>query len=320
MTRLRQTLPNVDSFLRINKQTIQWHSDASWRLDVLDFEHAVTQARQAKDSAVLRVALEEAVTLYRGDLLPSCYEEWILPERERLRQLFLEILERLIVILEEERNYVAAIRVAQRLLQHDPLHEATYRLLMRLYAVCGDRASALRTYHTCATLLERDLGIEPSHATREVYERLLQTEETSREHAIPRTEFLSMTPLVGRQQEWLQLQEVWRSAAAGQPHLVVLSGEAGIGKTRLAEELLTWVDRQGIHTASARCYAAEGDLAYAPVAAWLRTDTLRKALPQLPEIWLTEVARLVPDVLVERSDLPRPGPLTESWQRQRLFE
>lgn len=205
VTRLRQTFPNIDSFLRIDKQIIQWHPDALWTLDVLDFEHALTQARQAKDSAVLRVALEEAVTVYRGDLLPSCYEEWILPERERLRQLFLEILERLIVVLEEERNYMAAIRVAQRLLQHDPLHEATYRLLMRLYAVSGDRASALRAYHTCATLLERDLGVEPSHATREVYERLLQTEETSTEQAIPRTAILSVTPLVGRQQEWLQL-------------------------------------------------------------------------------------------------------------------
>ena len=45
------------------------------------------------------------------------------------------------------------------------------------------------------------------------------------------------------------------------------SGEAGIGKTRIAEELLNWVERQGIATAIARCYATEGELAYAPVAA-----------------------------------------------------
>ncbi len=132
-------------------------------------------------------------------------------------------------------------------------------------------------------------------------------------------DYIPLTP-VCILEEWLQLQAAWRSAAAGRSHLVLLSGEAGIGKTRLAEELLAWVDRQGIHTATARCYAAEGDLAYAPVAAWLRTNTLRKALPQLPDTWLTEEARLVPDLLVERPDLPRPGPLTESWQRQRLFE
>ncbi len=320
VTRLRQTLPNADSFLRAEKQTLQWKSDAPWTLDVLDFERAVARAEHAKDAAAVRAALEEVVTLYRGDLLPACYEEWILPERERLRQVFLEALERLIVVLEEDRNYQAAIRAAQRLLRRDPLHEATYRHLMRLYAVSGDRAAALRTYHTCDTVLERELRAEPSRATREMYERLMQTEETSTERAVPRTVFLSTTPLVGRRQEWLQLQAAWRSVAAGEPHLVVLSGEAGIGKTRLAEELLAWVDRQGIHTAAARCYAAEGDLAYAPVAAWLRADTLRKALLGLPDIWLTEVARLVPDVLVERSDLPHPGPQTESWQRERLFE
>jgi len=94
----------------------------------------------------------------------------------------------------------------------------------------------------------------------------------------------------------------------------------GIGKTRLAEELLSWVNRQGLATAIARCYAAAGGLAYAPVAAWLRADALQTSLSTLPTTWLTEVARLVPDLLVQRPDLPHPGPLVEGWQRQHLFE
>jgi len=80
----------------------------------------------------------------------------------------------------------------------------------------------------------------------------------------------------------------------------MLCGEAGIGKTRLVEDLLQWTARQGITSANARCYAAEGDLAYAPVTTWLR------ALPTLPleDVWLAEVARLLPEVLAQRQTCP----------------
>jgi hypothetical protein len=93
-----------------------------------------------------------------------------------------------------------------------------------------------------------------------------------------------------------------------------------MGKTRLAEELVAWVGRQGMTTASAHCYAAEGRLAYAPVTAWLRADTVHTGLSTLADVWLTEVARLVPDQLTRRPDLPRPTPMTEGWQRQHFFE
>jgi tetratricopeptide (TPR) repeat protein len=126
--------------------------------------------------------------------------------------------------------------------------------------------------------------------------------------------------LIGRKAEWIQLVDTWQRASAGQPHLLVLSGDVGIGKTHLAEELLTGVGRQGIATAIARCYAVEGELAYMPVVAWLRAEALRPALAVLDAVWLTEVARLLPDLLRERPDLPHPSPLQEDWQRQRLFE
>ncbi len=321
--KLRQVLPNADSYLRSDRQELQWGLDAPWTLDVLDFERALAQADEAKragNKTEMRRALARAAELYQGDLLPNCYDEWVMPERDRLRQAFLKTLDQLIELLEQERDYEGAINAAQRLLRHDPLHEATYRNLMRLYAVMGDRIAALRTYHTCTTVLERELGVEPSRVTRDAYERLMQTEEPPAEQKITHTTLFAAVPLVGRQHEWAQLQNTWRNAVTGQPHLLVLSGEAGIGKTRLAEELLTWVGRQGIATATAHCYAVGGGLAYAPIAAWLRSDVLRAGLSTLSEIWLSEVARLLPDLLEEHPHLPHPGPLTESWQRQHLFE
>ncbi len=314
---LRRTLPDADLYLDARVQTLQWRSDAPLALDVADLNAALARAEQApqiSDSAAVREALERAVSLYTGDLLPSCYDDWIIPQREGLRQAYLSALERLARMQEEQRDYQAAIRNAQRLLRHDPLHEATYRRLIRLHALDGDRAGALRVYHTCATVLRRELDIEPGAATREAYEQLLGPESRPSPTPAATTAF---SALVGRATEWAQMLQAWRAVVGGgEPHVVMLSGEAGIGKTRLVEELLQWAARQGIASASARCYVAEGELAYAPVTAWLRA----RPLPQLEDVWLAELVRLLPEVLAERPELPRPVALTEAWQRQRLFE
>jgi predicted ATPase len=287
---------------------------------VLDFEQALVHAENAQESYDARSRLEEAVALYHGDLLPGCYDEWILPERDRLQQAFLKALERLIALQEEERDYDAAINIARRRLSHDPLHEATYRHLMRLYVSRGDPASALRVYYTCATILERELATEPSPATQEVYERLMQQGAASAPLASAQTPLLATTPLVGRAHEWTLLEEAWQQVIAGRPHFVLLLGEAGIGKTRLAEELLASVERQGLSTASAHCYIAEGEASYAPIAEWFRAEPLRRSLSALAALWLKEVARVVPEIQLERPDLPSPDHLTESWQYQRFRE
>jgi len=99
-----------------------------------------------------------------------------------------------------------------------------------------------------------------------------------------------------------------------------VAGEAGIGKTRLAEELLDWRRAQGDLTLAARCYLGEV-ISYSPLATWLRAAGLvNQASGGLADLWLTEIARIVPEVLVERPDLPPPAPMRENWQRQRLFE
>ena len=329
---LRQALPDADQFLRADKLSLQWlpaNADTAWTLDVRGIEQALARAKQAEqrqDVPALRQALEQVMSLYRGDLLPGCYDEWILPERDHFRQLFLSAAERLLVLLEQERDYDSAIAAAQQLLRHDPLHEATYRQLMRLYALRGNRAAALRIYHTCVTLLERELGAEPGASTRAVYESLLQSDTANTPNTPTKTPTGSlesrgtMPPLIGRKAEWRQLQDAWRKAVNGQSQVVLLSGEAGIGKTRLAEEMEAWVNRQGMTTATAHCYAAGRELAYAPVTEWLRTEPFQASLSTLDSAWLTEAARLLPELLIKRPKLPHPAPLVEGWQRQHFFE
>jgi DNA-binding SARP family transcriptional activator len=178
--KLRMTLPEVDTFLVVERQKLCWQQDTLWSLDVQDFERAVAQAAEARrvqDSSGERQALEAAMQCYQGDLLPSCYDEWIQDERDGLRQMYLGVLERLIELLEEAGNYTEAIGVAQRLLRMEPLQEATYRHLMCLYAARGDRGAISRTYQACATVLKRELAIEPALTTRKTYAQLMRAED-----------------------------------------------------------------------------------------------------------------------------------------------
>ena len=302
--KLRQILPDSEQFLLVDLQTVQWHPDAPCSLDVADF------TRLIQSSA--RLDLEQAIKLYRGDLLPSCYDEWIVPERERLLYVFLDALERLILQAETDHDYSAALSYAKQLLQRDPLREETYRQLMRLHALNDDRAAAIHIYHTCVTTLQRELGVEPSPPTRQAYERLLNLEG----QRLPLALQASVLPLVGREHEWALLQSLWREAKTSHPRLVLIKGEAGIGKTRLAEEMIDWASRQGIPVLISHCYPSHGQLAYAPLVEWLRAHPLHG----LDERWLTELARLLPEIMLEYPSLSNPAPLTQEWQRLRFFE
>src|SRR6266567_1928010 len=320
---LRQALPDALHFLSADTHQLHWHPVTPFHLDVAAFEQALTladSATQRNDQHALQDALEQADGLYRGDLLPGCYDEWILPERDRLRQRHLQVLEHLMRLFEAQGDTITAIRYAQRLLGLDPLSEDLSRRLMRLFALNNDRASALHVYHTCVTTLQREMGVDPDPATREAYERLMQQEAPTIQ-AIVHQPLPAATPtLIGRKREWEHLQDAWHRATDGGSHFVLVTGEAGVGKSRLAEEFLLWASQQGVVTAKTRSYAAEGQLSLAPVTDWLRSDGLRAPLRQLDEVWLTEVVRLLPELLAERPALPRYEPVTEYGQRQRFFE
>ncbi|MFZ1756467.1 MAG: AAA family ATPase, partial [Caldilineaceae bacterium] len=220
---------------------------------------------------------------------------------------------------EDQREYGEAITWAQRLLRQDPLHESTYRRLMRLYALTENRAAALRAYHACVSVLEQELDVEPDQKTRQLYERLLLAEDRA-EPPAPAERRIPTTRLVGRQTEWQQMLTLWQRVSRGESHLLLVSGEAGMGKSRLVEELVNWVSRQGLPTAYARAFAAAGELAYEPIAEWLRGESLVGSLAELDRVWLTEVSRLLPELRHLHPELPHPIALTDGWQRRHFWE
>jgi DNA-binding SARP family transcriptional activator len=300
---LKHTLPDAERYLNLDGSEIQWYPQGPYTLDVAEFENILSKGHSISD-------LKLAIDLYRGDLLPNFYDDWILTERQRLQEMLLDSLNKLISMFEEKRDFKSAINYTHRLLHHLPLQEEVYRRLMILYNLNGDRAGVLRTFHACSTNLKRELDIDPSELTRKTFERLINSEQTTP------TSLTGESKLVGRNSEWGQMVSTWHTALADHPRWLILSGDDGVGKTRLAEEILQWISRQGIATASAQCYPTGRDLSYATVRDLLHT----RPLPPLNKIWLTEIARLLPEILVDHPNVKPPGPLNQTWQRHSFFE
>jgi DNA-binding SARP family transcriptional activator/predicted ATPase len=332
---LKRALPPECNLLVTNHFAVQWRQDVSCAVDAIDFQAAIakaTAARMERDRAREIESLTIATQLYEDDLLPALYDDWLTPLREDYRRRIAEVLHRLAMLFEEQEEYAAAIPWAQRLVALDSLSESHHQLLIRLHAANNDRASALRAYHQCMRVLRREMGVEPDPATKELFERLLKTEpgelpsgSPASPAAKPVSQLQKVRALVGRTVEWHQLALAWQSAVEGGPRVVVISGEPGIGKTRLADELYQSCIRQGHAAARSRCYAGQGQLAYAPVAEWLRSDAVRAGWTNLRPQQLAELARLVPEIREQFPEFDplkpeQPSPLAESWQRLHFYE
>lgn len=154
---------------------IRVNPEAAWWLDVAAFEQAYdlyrdTPGRELSDGQ--RQALEAAVVLYSGDLIEAWYQDWCIYERDRLKLIYLAMLEQLMSHCEVRRQYARGIAYGQCILRYDPARECTHRQLMRLYYQAGDRTTALRQYDRCATAMAKHFGLQPSRETVAVYQQI----------------------------------------------------------------------------------------------------------------------------------------------------
>jgi DNA-binding SARP family transcriptional activator len=311
---VRRDLPAVERYLEIGGRVVRWRVEDPLWWDVAVFERLLDAGH---DPGAVRVAaLRDAVALYGGHLVEGCDDEWLREERERLRRRYRDALGELAGLTDAGGDAAGAVALAERLVRDEPLAEDAYRLLMWVHARRGDRANALRAYHQCVSALERELAVGPSAATQRAFRRLVAAEDVAATPVVR----VAGPPLVGRAAERARLAEVWRAAEAGAAQLVLVTGEAGIGKTRLVEEFRGWCGRRGAVAVDARCYPAEGPLAYGPIADWLRSPSLRTAVRGLDRARLTELSRLLPELLDEDADLAPPTLLPEAEQRHRLFD
>jgi len=291
-----------------NEEYIWFNTDLPYWLDVEEFERLIDWGTgRLEDWKTGRLgvgevglvtnlpALRKAIKLYRGDFLEGFYHDWVLLERERLRGLYLKALRQLLELYKQTGDYGTALEVAQQLVATEPFHEVAHRELMRLYHLLGRDAEAIAQYHRCRKILREELGVDPAPETEALYQvlsrRVAPLPEPMAVHLpVParRPTFdLDEPPLVGRDAERAALLGHLEAAASGRGGVVLLEGEAGIGKTRLAQELI----------AGARWRNIDAILVHAGESAASSYGLLLAALsPLLTPLRLRQLARLVEPV------------------------
>jgi DNA-binding SARP family transcriptional activator len=171
-----QTELDDDRMLLVEPDWVQLNSKADIWLDVAVLEQAFDLVRKipGEELDLYRVQIiQDAVQLYQGPLLEGWYQDWCLYERERIQNIYLTMLDKLMIYCEIHRDYETGLLYGMRILCYDRARERTHRWLMRLHYLNGDRATALRQYEQCAAALEEELGVKPSKGTVVLYEQIL---------------------------------------------------------------------------------------------------------------------------------------------------
>ena len=317
---LRRTLSVLNAglgagALSIDRGSVRLHDDET-EFDLRRFRAALGRARghrHESDAACqfcIR-ALDAALALDRGEFMSGfalrdseAFDEWQVAEAESHRRDLAGALERLARSLASAGVPERAIAAGRRWLELDPLHEPAHRLLMELLARAGEPAAAIHQYQDCVRILDRELGVVPLPETTELYEairadrlpRLLSQPHDAPTVAVPISGPPAL-PLVGRDRELATLREAYRSVGPD-GCLLVVEGEPGIGKTRLAAEFAALVRESGGLVLEARANAGEAAIALAPISELIRVGLDSPApesrLRAVRADLLGEAGRLVP--------------------------
>ena len=265
-------------------------------------------------------AREEALALYEGELLEGMEDEWALSARVDLRDRVIAMLEHLAQQCDDRGHTREAIDWTRRQVQRDPFDEAAHRRLLVRLDAAGDRAAALRANQAFVGRLRRELAVAPSAQTRALVERLridLPAAVAPPVTVRPPT----LLELVGRGAELARLDAVWQTARGGAGAVACLRGEAGIGKTRLAMELVLRAAGSGGRTATCAALDLGGS---APLSLW--AELIRELLPALPAppadaAWLDDLAVLVGELPPHFARHEAPAvTVAPDLQRTRLYE
>ncbi|GAB4478233.1 MAG: AAA family ATPase [Anaerolineales bacterium] len=287
--------------------TVQFNPQLPIWLDFVEFEKLIWQAKRVESNSRhdAITLLEKAVGLYRGDFLAEFYDDWCLDQRYRLESLYLQALRRLIVAHEEADNRAEMLNYTLAYLAHDPLNEEIHLSAMRAYMRQGDVLGARRQWERCCQVCQAELHLLPSPALIEKAKGILgdqfvfpQQTQTLSPQAGPRPGFLERSPFVGRADEMRRLSTLWEQALAGKGNTVFLVGEAGVGKTRLAEEFSTLVRCKGGSIVYGNCYQPERELPLQPIRELVQglVASDLAVLQEIPQWERKELARLLPQI------------------------
>ena len=316
---LHQLREAVGGALRITRRAVEL--DPEVRCDVRAF---LDRIRRAPEEA----AGFPVPRFLSGFEVPraAAFEEWCESTRDRLLAGYRNALREATRHAMARSHWREAVCWSERWTAQEPLSDEATRFLVEALYMAGDRGEALARYEEHRRHLARETGAEVSASLSELARRIAG--ETGRGLPAPAaTEDDDDLPaqrfepsLVGRETPWQQLVGAWQSLRAGEGRVVLLEGEAGAGKTRLADEFLQWTTAEGATVLRGRGYDPGAGVPYAPVVEALRGALHAPGLPGTAPEWLAEVGRIVPEVAVRFANLPAPSAPGDTDRRWRLFE
>ena len=335
--------PRQEAHLLSQGDLIGLNPQAPLELDLDVVQQAYTAAQRfstppsepQRDALVSQV--QQALTLIRGPFLDgfwlreeTAFDTWHEQQQQQWQVRLQLLCERLSAWQEVGGELEQARATLTRWLELDRLSEEASQRLMRVHLARGDASAALQVYATCRARLAEELQVKPSPETVALAERIRATAAGRFGSAPARRVKASVesqppgelvAPLIGRAAAFSQLVASFQQARDGQTQGVLVVGEAGIGKTRLAREFGTWVQAQGAEVLSGHAFEAGGRLPYQPLVEALRTRLEAENAPEdlLEDLWLAELARLLPELRGRYPDLPTPTE-DELTARGRLFE
>lgn len=333
---LRQDSATIDapSHLLTDRESLRFNSESDHELDIaaLDFAARMADLPGQSEKPEQRIKLlESVVERLRGEFLEGFslsdapeFDDWVSLEREIWHQKVSRVFDRLSQLQFDGGELMRARETTTRWIAQDMLNEAAHRRLMLVQLALGERADALHTYDAYVALLARELNAEPTPETRAIAERA-RTETFGGDESVSRDVDRPLSrdaSLVGRSAEHLQLVGALRAARRGRTQFVLVEGEPGIGKTRLAKEFLAWATAHGADVLRGRAYETALQLPYQSLAAALRERLLRQDNLEalLTRTWWAELRRLLPELDDRLHVLPAPVAMNEAEARVRLFE
>ncbi len=326
LAHLRRALPKPELLLVAN-DGISLDPSGTWS-DVVEFIRLCialpTHDQRSQQTGRLET-LQRSVNLYCGPFLdgfslPKCpeFEAWSSQERYAKERLYLEALDDLIQDRTTQGSYAEAITYAQQYLACDDLAEKMHRHLIELYAATGDRNAAQQQYERCVAVLERELGVNPLPETQAAYRAILHGRSLM-ENPVPPLIWTTLpsldAPLVGRDEALSQLDDAYDRAQLGHGGVVLISGEPGIGKSRLVQDFVMNLRGKAIVMVGSS-HETEQGLPYRPLI-----EALGQHLPDLgwaagetEAHYLAEVARILPELHTLYPNLPAPLPVVPSQE------
>jgi DNA-binding SARP family transcriptional activator len=294
-------------WLDVDDKFVTFNARMPLDLDVAQLEAACANPEAAPN----------AVDIYTGDLFEGCDEDWLIPHRERLRTAYLRLLFGLIDRYRGERRFAEAIALSRKAMHVDPLREDLVRTLMSLHYESGNRSSALTEFDVFRERLQTELGVQPMHETQSLHDAIRRHAPLGVRTDRPASE--RMLPFEGRDGEIETLRNAWHQAASGKSRVAMVSGEAGIGKTRLLREFAILAEREGARVLWGASSAPEAS-PFEPVI-----EALTGAIAEIgrlslsPALLATLTARF-PELRAMRPDLPESVELIGQRERERLFD